>query len=94
MDFLFELIFEVIIEGTIELGTSKKVPSPIRVLLLLILGVIFGALIGMFAMIGIDCWKRGDIAIATLLFAIAVALTLFVVFGLGKKYKENKKDSQ
>lgn len=46
MDFIFELLTEIIIEGTIGGATSKEVPKPIRILLLLVVLGIYMFLTG------------------------------------------------
>ena len=56
MEFIAELILELVIDGTIELGTSKKVILPIRILALLIFLLIYGAVIGVIALVGIGVW--------------------------------------
>lgn len=88
MDFLFELIFDVILEGTIELSTSKKVPLIVRILLLMIVLLIYGGMIGIFVMIGLECWQRGDSAAAIFVYAIAAILAVLVVYMIRKKCKE------
>lgn len=92
MELLFEIIFEIIIEGSLELGTSRKVPMALRVFLLLILGLVYGVLIGVFAMVAIECWKRGDIAAAIVVFSLGIGITFLVVYGIRKKYKENSRN--
>ena len=90
MEFLVELFLEIIIEGTVEFGTSRKVPLPFRILLLLILGLVYGVLIGVLAMIAIECWKSGEIANSIFVSAIDLALIVLVVYMVRKKYKENR----
>lgn len=45
MDFIFEFLAEIILEGTICGSSSKIVPKPIRILLLLVVLGIYGFLI-------------------------------------------------
>lgn len=88
MDFLFEIIVEIIIEGSLELGTNRKVPLFFRILALLIFLLIYGALIGLFALIGIGCWQEGNIAAAIVVFILDAIFTVFVVAMIRKKIKE------
>ena len=41
MEILFEFLFEIIIEGSIELGSEKKVPIPLRILAVFIVLAVF-----------------------------------------------------
>lgn len=88
MDFLFELIFEIIIEGSLELGTDRKIPMPLRILALLLFLLIYVAFIGIFAFIAVGCWKRGDVAASIVLFILDAIFVLLVVRMIRKKYKE------
>lgn len=45
---IMEFIASLILEGTLEAGTSKKVPLPLRILLLLVFFAFYCALIGVF----------------------------------------------
>ena len=95
MEFIIELIgellFEIILEGTIELGTSKKVPLPVRILLLLLFVALFGFIIGAIALIGITAWKDGNTLLSILMLAIDVLIVTLMVFAIAKKYRENNK---
>jgi len=54
MEFIFEILFELIIEGSIGAVGDKKVPPVLRVLAAVILIVVFGGLVGTLIYIGID----------------------------------------
>lgn len=47
MEFIIELLFEFILEGTIELGSHKKVPMPLRILATMIILVCYFGLGGL-----------------------------------------------
>ncbi len=32
MEFILELLFDIIVEGSFELGSEKKVPIPLRII--------------------------------------------------------------
>lgn len=93
MDFILELILEIILEGTLEFGMSKKVPLFVRILLLLVLLLICGAMIGVIAMAGIEVWQSGNIGASVMIFVIDVAFVVLCVYALRKKYIENYKNS-
>ena len=92
MEFVLELIFEIIIEGTIEIGTSKKVPLPIRIIALLIFLLIYGAILGVIAMVGIGIWQDGNTSLSLMVFGLDVLIALLVVCWIVKQYKKNYKN--
>ena len=92
MEFVLELIFEIIIEGTIEIGTSKKVPLPIRIIALLIFLLIYGAILGVIAMVGIGIWQDGNTSLSFMVFGLDVLIALLVVCWIVKQYKKNYKN--
>ena len=92
MEFVLELIFEIIIEGTIEIGTSKKVPLPIRIIALLIFLLIYGAILGVIAMVGIGVWQDGNTSLSLMVFGLDVLIALLVVCWIIKQYKKNYKN--
>ena len=52
MEFLLELLFDIIVEGSIELGSQKAVPMPLRILAAFIVLVVFFGMGGMFVYMG------------------------------------------
>lgn len=90
MDILFELIFEIVLEGSLELGTSKKIPMLLRVLALLILLVIYVGMIGIFAMVGLDCLESDKTFAAILIFIFDAVFAVLAVRMVWKKYKEKR----
>lgn len=92
MEFAIELILEIVIEGTIELGISKKVPLPIRIIALLIFLAIYGTIIGVFAMVGIGIWQDGNTPLSLMIFGITIFIALLVVYWIVKQYRKNYKN--
>lgn len=41
MEILFEFLFQIILEGSIELGSEKTVPKPLRILAAFIVFTVF-----------------------------------------------------
>ncbi len=76
---IMEFIVSLILEGTLEAGTSKKVPLPLRILLLLVFFAFYCALIGVFIMIGASALKDGRIVGAIVMFAISAIIALMVI---------------
>jgi len=59
MDFLVELLVEIIgeflLDGTLEASMSEKVPKKVRILLMLIVTVLYGAFIALFLWLAVTC---------------------------------------
>lgn len=94
MEIILELLFEIIIEGTFELCMSKKVILPIRILLLILLVLIYGAVLGVIAMVGIGMWKDGNVAVALMMLGIDVFLAVVIVYGVVRQYKKKYKEKE
>lgn len=84
---IMEFIVSLILEGTLEAGTSKKVPIPLRILLLIIFFAIYAALIGIIIMLGINGIKDGKIFGAIVMFAMAALIAAMSVAAFIKTYK-------
>ena len=77
MEFLLELLFEIIIEGSIEISSKKTVPIPLRVLpAVIVLSAYFG-MGGLLIYMGYDAILGCDTAVAIALFVVSV----FWLFG-------------
>jgi hypothetical protein len=84
---IMEFIVSLILEGTLEAGTSKKVPIPLKILLLIIFFAIYAALIGIIIMLGINGIKDGKIFGAIVMFAMAALIAVMSVAAFIKTYK-------
>lgn len=84
---IMEFIVNLILEGTLEAGTSKKVPMPLRILLLIIFFAIYAALIGIIIMLGVNGIKDGKIFGAIVMFAVAALIAVMSVAAFIKTYK-------
>lgn len=89
MEFLFELLFEIVFEGSLELGTYRKVPMPLRILALLVFAAIWIGITGVIFYVGYGVMKGGNIAAAVLFYVVAVGLLVGGVYAIIKKYREN-----
>ena len=91
MEFIFELIFELIAEGTVELSRSVKVPKYIRYPLIGIIVLFFVAVIGIVLIAG-----RVSLKESSLLGMILIALALFMlamgIIKFKKVYLKRKND--
>ena len=92
MDFLFELLFEFIAEGTIELSKSIRVPKYIRYPLIGIIVLFFAAVIAVMLIAGLVSLGEnllfGVILIALALFMLVMGIVKFRKTYLIRKHKE------
>lgn len=84
MDFIFELLFELILEGSIEAAGEKKVPLVLRILCAAVLVIVYVGLIGMFLHLAV-------VNRSVPIFLITVALALIIIFAFGYKFKMIKR---
>jgi len=92
LEFLFELIFEIIIEGSFELGASKKVWLPIRILAMILFIAIYVGFFALFIYVSISIMET-NLAGGILLLVLFAAIAVGGAYGFVKKYKERRKKS-
>lgn len=71
MEIILDILFDLIVEGSIGAVGDKKVPLALRILATVFLTVIFGGLVGVLVYIGID-EKNWIILIIGVVIALAV----------------------
>lgn len=84
MDFVFELLFEIILEGCIEITEEKKVPLILRILCAVLLVLVYGGIIGMLLFVAIS-----NQSLLLLFIAVFVILIIPIAF-VYKLLKKNK----
>ena len=89
-EFIIELIIDIIVEGSIELSTAKKVPMIFRILASLICLVFFGGLFLLFLVLAIQGYQDGNAVSGTILAAITVGYAVLAVYAFRKKVKESR----
>lgn len=90
LDFLFELLFELIAEGTVELSKSKKVPKYIRYILIGIITLFFIAAIGLVFFGGLVVLKQ-NLFLGIIIIAVALFMLIMSIIKFKKTYLKNKK---
>ncbi len=86
MEIILEILFELIVEGSIGAVGDKKIPVPIRILAAVFLLLLFGAVVGTLIYIGIS--EGSWIAIVA---GIAIVLiTVFVIWRTVRKHRDNR----
>lgn len=82
MDFLFELIIEIVIEGTFEVATNDNihVPVPLRILCAVIVIAVFGGIMSLMILGGIACMRGGEAVLGAILFAFSAGFAAVLVW--------------
>lgn len=86
MDFIFEFLFELILEGCIGVAEEKRVPLPVRILAAFLLVAGSGAIVGLlfYEAISNHSW-------ILMIFAVFLAVLLLLAFmKVYKKFQKNK----
>lgn len=84
MELIFEIVFEFIVQGSLDAVQDQKVPVIVRILSALILLTVYGGLTALFLSLGI---RNKSI----LLIIIAIGMLAFFAFGFLKIYKKHKR---
>ena len=83
MEFILDILFDLIIQGSIEAAGDKKVPMALRVLAAVILIVVFGGVVALCAFIGIT--ERNWIVLA--IGAVIAVLITFAIVSTVKRHR-------
>ena len=83
MEFLIELILELIFEGSMEISSNRNVPKIIRYPLIGLIFLLFLFVFGIILFVAIISYKES--IILSILFII---IDIFLVIGFIKKFKE------
>lgn len=83
LDLVFEILFELLLEGSMEAVQSRRVPLPLRVFLLGVLAAVYGGLL--YVTIEIAVVYKSIVA-----GIIAVLYVVFAVMLIRKKYEAYK----
>jgi len=93
MDIIFELLLELVLEGTIELSKSVRVPRFIRYPLIALLALLSIGVIGIIFAVGV--WILGEnILLGLLLIALALLMAVMGIRKLRKAYLTRKWDGE
>lgn len=93
MDFIIEFILELILEGSMEIGTNKKISKFIRYPLLVLIILFYMAFIFLFIYIGINVLKDNIIG-GAIIILIGIVLALITIYAFHKKIKEKENESK
>lgn len=96
LDCLFEVLFEIIVEGAFDAASSRRVPLPLRILAAVIVVGLFGGIVFLMIFGGIRCLNDEEITngvvLAVILFAFAAFIAGVLVWKFIKAYKSRSKN--
>lgn len=93
MEFLIELLFDIIVEGSIAIGSEKTVPMPLRIIAVIISLIVFFGMGGAFIYMGYESFFEQDQAACIGLSIAGVFLIvggIFIVYKMFYKKKEKE----
>lgn len=90
MEILIELLFEIIIEGCIEIGSEKTVPMSVRFLVAFIVLIVFFGIGGFFIYMGYDENLGGDKVAAIALFVVGALMMVGGIYIIVKMFWKKK----
>ena len=86
MEFIYELLFEVIVEGTLDIGTSRKIPVFFRILALIGFLAIYVGTTCLLLIYGVDALRSND----CLCILTAMVVLLGCIFLTVKKLRKDQ----
>lgn len=89
MDFIFEILLDLIIEGCFEASTNKKVPKIIRYPLIALIVLFFISIIAGIFILGISLLDK-NIYGSLFIIAISIILIIVAIYRLRKIYIERE----
>lgn len=89
MEFIIELILDLLLEGSIEASKSEKVPKPVRYILIALISLFFLAVIGLIIFLGIDTLKNSKLA-GIIVISMGVLLLILAIMKFKKIYLKKK----
>lgn len=90
MEFLFEILIDLILEGSIEISKSKKIPKYIRYPLILFVSLFFISVIAIVFLTSILSFKI-NILVGLFFLSLAIFMLIMSIRKFKKIYIERKK---
>ena len=90
MEFVFELLFEIIIEGTLDIGTSKKIPLVFRIFALIAFLAIYIGITGLLLIYGVDALRTNDLFGGGLCILTAIIVLFGCIYMTVKKLRKGQ----
>ena len=94
MEFIIELLVEIVLEGTIAIGSEKKVPMPIRILCGIIEFILFFGFGGLLVYTGYDSLLENDTSgyFGLVIGIIIIIGGIFIVYKMFKKKRKHEEE--
>ncbi len=89
MDLVIEFLLELVLEGTIELGTNRKVPKYVRYPLLFVIALFFLGIVSLLVFLGFKIVKD-NFLIGSFLIGVAILLVIGVWYRFIREYRKFK----
>lgn len=84
MELIMEFLFELIVEGSLEAFSDRKVPVPLRILAAVVLLGVYGCVIGF-------CFYCGIRDREWVLIILGIVILVFTVLGARAVYRKRRK---
>ena len=92
MEFAFELLFQIIVEGTVDIGldavTSKKVPLFFRIIALIVFLAIYVGIISLLVIYGMDALRSHDRFGGVLCIGTALIVLVGCIYAVVRKMRK------
>lgn len=79
MELLFEFIFDLIFEGSIELGSSRHVPMPVRIVAMVVFFAISLGISGILILVTVIFLRNAQYFLGALTGALGIAFLVFII---------------
>jgi len=89
MDFLIELLLDLVLEGSIEVSSNRKMPKIIRYPLIAFITLFYTAVISILFVFGISIYQANSVA-SIVIVSITLLLLVTGVLSFRKRYLERK----
>jgi hypothetical protein len=86
MEFVLEFIFELIFAGIIEGSQNKKVPMPIRIICGLFLAIFYTVIIGGIIFLSVHLLMKKEYLAGACVGILALGLLIGTIFTIKKQY--------
>ncbi|BBF42365.1 hypothetical protein lbkm_1047 [Lachnospiraceae bacterium KM106-2] len=89
IDFIIEILLELIFEGSVELGTNRKIPMPLRIVALTILIAGSGGLFLLLLWMAVNIMKARSIVLGGMILLLDLILLASMLHGFRKRLRVN-----
>lgn len=91
MEFIFEILLDLIIEGCFEASSNKKVPKIIRYPLIALIVLFFTSVIFGIFILGMSLWNK-NIYGSLFIILLSIIMLILSIYRLKKVYLERKNE--